>query len=133
MKIAVFGSKNITNREWIWDHLDRVVLPIHQQITPVVLMSGDKGGVDKEVKLWCEKHEIDHVVLKPNFLVSSRAPYNASDFILRNRQLLDNAHRVVVLWNGEEVANESGEKDLVYVVRNLDPNGFNTVVTYEAN
>jgi predicted Rossmann fold nucleotide-binding protein DprA/Smf involved in DNA uptake len=95
MKIAISGSRSIEDRDWLYGHLDRL-LP-----EGAVLLSGGARGVDTLVEEYAKAEGIDHILFKPYHMLDSKVPYQKKFFFVRNRQLIDNADKVVIFWDGE--------------------------------
>lgn len=94
MKIAVCGSRSITDRDWLYAHLDRLIPD------GAVLLSGGAKGVDTLVEEYAKEGKFDHVLFKPYHMLDPKTPYQKKFFFVRNRQLIDNADKVLIFWDG---------------------------------
>lgn len=99
MKIAVIGSRDLTDVDWVTARL-----AAHISLDAVVLLGGASGVQDITAE-WCAENEIDKVLFKPWHLVdfeSKHIPFSPRLFFLRNKQIIDNADYVLFLSNGTE-------------------------------
>ena len=108
MRIAVTGSRSITDRDWIAYHLDKILDDVsikHQdtatgEFEPIVLMSGGAHGVDTCVAEYAAAYSYDFILFKPYHLIDNHALYRPRFFFARNKQMVDNADVVIALWDG---------------------------------
>lgn len=99
MKIAVIGSRDLTDKDWVYNVLDEVRALLEPQGEHTVFLLGGAAGV-QEITLEYSKekeHLVDYVLFKPWHLVDPRMAFVPRFFFMRNKQIVDNAHKVVVL------------------------------------
>jgi hypothetical protein len=96
MRIAIIGNRDLTDKEWIYETLDDKV-----SLDSVILLGG-AAGVQDYTAQWCGERSIDMVLFKPWHLVDfdEGIPFSPKLFFLRNKQIIDNADKVLVLTNG---------------------------------
>ena len=101
MKVAITGSRTITDKDWVFAQIDNVLADLSKkQKKPVTLLSGGALGVDTLVREYAESKDVDFVLFKPYHLVDNKVAFETKYFFSRNRQIVDNADVVVCLWNG---------------------------------
>ena len=117
-KIAVIGSRAITDYTWTERQLDEYLAALqHSMGTELnfTLLSTGAEGVGSNVKQYGVNRKIDTVTFEPNFLLDSKnSRYSPRDFFTRMRQIINNSHRVIVLWNGPE--HSTTEYDVKFAV-----------------
>lgn len=107
MKVAIVGSRSITNREWVHFHLDMNLCDWATRTIDDVLdqwptiMSGGAKGVDTIVEEWAKAEGLDFIKFKPYHMIDSGVEYEPRFFFTRNKQLVDQADRVVCFWDGK--------------------------------
>jgi predicted Rossmann-fold nucleotide-binding protein len=97
MKLAITGSRAITDKDWVYAQLDNLLTELPRK--PNVVLSGGANGVDTICAEWAADRGIDFVLFKPYHLLDNKARFETKYFFTRNRQLVDNADLVVALWN----------------------------------
>lgn len=89
MKIAIVGSRNYPDR-------DAVAAYIRKLPADTVVISGGAKGVDTWVVDHASKRGLKTIIVPAQWnLYGKRAGY------LRNRQLVEEADKVVAFWNGD--------------------------------
>lgn len=84
MKLAIVGSRGI--------HVD-ISTHIPPGVTHVV--SGGATGVDACAEQWAQAHGIPTTILLPDY-----ARWGKTAPLMRNRQIVDAADRVMAIWDG---------------------------------
>ena len=99
MKIAISGSRTITDKDWVYAQLNYILseVPNAKHIT---ILSGGAKGVETLAKDWAKDKKLDFVEFKPYHLLDGKAKFEPKYFFVRNRQLVDNADIVVTLYSG---------------------------------
>ncbi|MDO1451079.1 DUF2493 domain-containing protein [Rhodocytophaga aerolata] len=88
MKTAVIGSRSFTNYTIVEDTLDGYDLPL--------IISGGAIGADSLAERYAEEKGIPTLIFKPDY-----EKYGKSAPILRNKEIIDAAERVIAFWDGK--------------------------------
>lgn len=99
MRLVIVGSRSITDPVVVFPIISRFIKE-HVVGTPVIL-SGGANGVDGLAREYAKAHGIDFVEFLPYHLLDKGAEFNARFFFTRNRQMINNADRVLALWDEE--------------------------------
>ena len=84
MKLAVVGSRSITDSKMIRDILEAATNQLSDRGNGhITIISGGAPGVDEEARLFAKEKMYDYICFT------------------RNRQIVDNADYVLALWDGE--------------------------------
>jgi hypothetical protein len=108
MKICIIGSRSIDKAEFVIPILDRFMKD-HVVGTPVILSGGAKG-VDQITKSYARANNINLVEFLPYHLIDNRTPFSSKYFFLRNKQMIDNADKVLIIWDTRSKGTEYGIK-----------------------
>jgi predicted Rossmann fold nucleotide-binding protein DprA/Smf involved in DNA uptake len=109
MRVAVVGSRTITDRARIEDALDTALeMWVHPE-DPIVLLSGGAKGVDTVAREIAKDRGYDFLLFKPYHMLDGQAEYSPRYFFVRNKQIADNADVVVAVWDGAS----SGTKHMI--------------------
>ena len=108
MKICIIGSRSIDKAEFVIPILDRFMKD-HVVGTPVILSGGAKG-VDQITKSYAKANNINLVEFLPYHLIDNRTPFSSKYFFLRNKQMIDNADKVLIIWDTQSKGTEYGIK-----------------------
>lgn len=103
MKVAIVGSRSITDRDYVTYHLDMLLgTDKHDShvCLPITVLSGGASGVDTIAREWAEAYGFDFVLFKPYHMIDDKAAYSPRYFFTRNKQIVDNADKVIVFWDG---------------------------------
>lgn len=123
MKVAVIGSRDLTDQVWIKARLDAQV-----PLDAVVLLGG-AAGVQDVTASWCTENGIDKVLFKPWHLVDFDArhlPFSPRLFFLRNKQIIDNADYVLFLSNGKEESEV--DRSMRYALESKDTESVDVIL-----
>lgn len=110
MRVAVLGSRNIHDREFVFNKLSSIYAGLqrkgHRQFT--FLYGGDKG-VSRLTSDWVNRSisqglDIEPIIFEPYHLLNRRSKFDSRNFYYRNLQMLNNADLVIIFWD-----NQSGE------------------------
>lgn len=99
MKIAIVGSRTITDPVFVFSVIDKF-LTDHCVGQPVIISGGAKG-VDSLVRKFAETRGYDFIEFLPYHLVDKEVEFNSRYFFARNRQMINNADKVLALWDGK--------------------------------
>jgi predicted Rossmann fold nucleotide-binding protein DprA/Smf involved in DNA uptake len=97
MKLAVIGSRSITDKEWVFR---QIMEYINSTSKPVTIISGGAEGVDSLAKDYAKWEGRDFIMFQPYFLLDKQVEFSNRHFFTRNRQIVFNADEVLVLWDG---------------------------------
>lgn len=112
MKIAVIGSRSITDKDWVNYHLDEnLIIGSIGDWTKDTILSGGAIGVDTLAHEWAKENGVDFVLFKPYHLLDNSVMYNPRYYFVRNKQLVDNADSVIAFLDTSVPSN--GTKDVI--------------------
>lgn len=106
MKLAVVGSRSITDKEWVFEQINSYLFNRYTTMAReggklhTTFISGGAEGVDSLVKEYAKKQGDDFIMFQPYFLLDKLATFSNRHFFTRNRQIVFNADEVLVLWDG---------------------------------
>ena len=86
MKLLIAGSRSITDFD-LSPHIDDDVDEI---------ISGGETGIDTLAEKYADEHRISKHIVRPKYHLHKRAAP-----IKRNREIVDIADRVLVIWDGK--------------------------------
>jgi hypothetical protein len=90
MKLAVIGSREITDREFI----EKILEMFSPEIDEII--SGGARGVDSIAEEWAKRRGIKVQVFKPNYSsYGKRAP------LVRNEQIVTACDYLIAFWDGQ--------------------------------
>lgn len=107
MKLCIIGSRSIDKAEFVIPILDKFIKD-HIVGTPVILSGGAKG-VDQITKSYAKANGITLVEFLPYHLLDN-VPFSSKYFFIRNKQMIDNADKVLIIWDGRSKGTEYGIK-----------------------
>lgn len=99
MRIAIIGSRSITDPEIVFTAIDRFVKD--QCVGKPVIISGGAKGIDELAKKWAGVQGLDFIEFLPYHLVDKGVDFSPKYFFARNRQIIQNADKVLAIWDGE--------------------------------
>lgn len=107
MKLAIVGSRTLTDAQLVADEADRI-----NAETPVTeLISGGAAGADRLGEAWARTHDIPVRKLLPDWDRHGRAAG-----IIRNSDIVARADRVIAFWDGAS----RGTRDTIAKARKAD-------------
>lgn len=111
MKLMVCGSRSITNKDWVWQQIEKIVKLFDGK--PVEILEGDASGVDKLAGEWANSHNVPVKVYPADWAANGPAAPH-----IRNRQMVDDCNISLILWDG----NSNGTyEDLCYADKTKKP------------
>ena len=110
MKLAIIGSRSIKNEQLVWEAIHGFLQHHIVEGTSVTIISGGADGIDSFSKTYAKKWHLDHVEFIPYFKLDQNAAYSAKHFFVRNKQIIDNADKVLAIWDGTSTGTEHGIK-----------------------
>ena len=108
MKLCIIGSRSIDKAEVVFPAIERF-LKEHSTGTPIFLI-GSATGVDPLSKKFAVARGIDVVEFLPYHLIDSSAVFDSKYFFFRTKQMIDNADKVLVIWDTKSKGTEYGIK-----------------------
>lgn len=104
MKVCVTGSRSINEAEKVFPAIDRFLREnTHGNIT---FLCGDGKGIDQLIQEYAKKNGIDVVKFLPYHLIDNRSRFNSKFFFIRTKQMLDNADKVLAIWDTKSKGTE---------------------------
>ena len=92
IKIAIIGSRGITDKDFIFEKLS----DIFKEKKPSEVISGGAKGPDTIGVLWAESLGIPTVVYKPDW-----ERYGRGAGMRRNTTIVENCDHLIAFWDGE--------------------------------
>ena len=95
MKIAIIGSRSITDDA-------KVLQTIHNYIIdnkPSVILKSAGKGIDPAIDHFAKANEIDTINFVPYHLLDTQANFNSKYFFIRTKQILNNADKLLAIWD----------------------------------
>jgi|TARA_R100001377_G_C3111568_1_gene82782 hypothetical protein len=108
MKICIIGSRSLDKAEVIFPIIDKFISSYTGQ--PITFLIGNAKGVDPLSKKFAEARGIDIVEFIPYHLIDPTAKFNSKYFFVRTKQMINNADRVLAIWNTQSKGTEYGIK-----------------------
>lgn len=108
MKICILGSRSIDKAETVIPIIDKF-LKDHVSGSPIILSGGAKG-VDQITKAYAKANAIPFIEFLPYHLLDNNVEFSSKYFFIRNKQMIDNADKVLVFWDGKSKGTEYGIK-----------------------
>lgn len=91
MKVAVIGSRSITNAE-----IDRLIPP-----DTTLIVSGGAAGVDTLAERIADRRGIKKLILYPDYEL-----YGKSAPLIRDKLIVENSEMLIAIWDGESTGTE---------------------------
>lgn len=88
MKVAVVGSRDIVDYNWISKVLDKYSID--------EIISGGAKGVDSLAARYAIEHKIELTVFRPEWQA-----YGKSAGFIRNKLIVDHSEHVIAFWDGK--------------------------------
>jgi len=106
VRLLVCGSRNWSDREYLFSILDSVDVASKFQIECVI--EGEASGADKMAALWADQYEIPVKAFPAQWRT-----FNKAAGPIRNTQMLDEGKPDVVVAFHENVWESKGTKDMI--------------------
>ena len=107
MKICIIGSRSLDRAENILPIIDTFIKD--HTTGKLTILSGGAKGVDQLSRKYSEANGIDFVEFLPYHLLDN-VPFSSKYFFIRNKQMIDNADKVLIIWDGKSKGTEYGIK-----------------------
>lgn len=101
-KVGVIGSRSITHKEFVWACMEE------EASHASVILAGGAKGVDRLAEAYAEEKDIPFVCFKPYFLLDPDAPYSVRHYFTRNKQIIDNADKIIAIYDGDSPGTKWG-------------------------
>jgi predicted Rossmann-fold nucleotide-binding protein len=108
MKVCIIGSRSLEQGEKVLPVIDTFIKDHTKK--PQVIISGGAKGVDQLSKMYADKHGIDFIEFLPYHLIDTTVEFNSKYFFIRTKQMIDNADKVLAIWNTKSKGTEYGIK-----------------------
>lgn len=99
MRIVIVGSRSIIDPETVFTAIDRFIKDHSFMGKKPVIISGGAGGVDALAKKWADVQGLDFIEFLPYHLVDKEVEFSPRYFFARNRQMIQNADKVLAIWD----------------------------------
>jgi len=127
MKVAIVGSRSMGTDQESIDAI-KYQLDMLKEDDWNVIISGGAKGVDSIAKEWAVGEGIDFILYKPYHLIDTKMTYTPRFFFTRNKQIVDNADKLIIFWDG--ISN--GTRDVIrYAQKRGKPIQIITLVNEE--
>lgn len=104
VKLCIVGSRSIDKAEFVFPLIDHFIKD-HCVGNPV-LISGGARGVDSLVKEYAKTKGIDFIEFIPYHILDKSVEFSNRYFFTRNRQMIQNADKVLAIWDGESTGTQ---------------------------
>lgn len=108
MRIAIVGSRKYNDPHMVYPVISQF-LKDHTHGN-VVIVSGGASGVDSIAADYGKSIGLDCIVFEPLHKVDNLTKYNPRWFYIRNKQIIQNADKVLAIWDGESPGTEHSIK-----------------------
>jgi hypothetical protein len=108
MKICIIGSRTLDKAEIVFPIIDKFLESYKGKA--ITFLIGNAKGVDPLSKKFAEARGIDIVEFIPYHLLDPTAEFNSKYFFVRTKQMINNADRVLAIWNMKSKGTEYGIK-----------------------
>lgn len=128
MKLAIVGSRNLTNEQEIRIEgiIEHVVRGLYKDSTDMhtqcQIVSGGAKGVDSVAKTMAGYFEVPYIEFLPDW-----DKHGKSAGLIRNKQIVNECDKLIAFWDGESrgtqhsinLAKEAGKLLAVFYINNL--------------
>lgn len=104
MKLCIVGSRSITDPNFVFRTIDKFIK--EQGVGKVTVISGGAKGVDSLAKEYARVRALDFVEFVPYHILDKTVDFSKRFFFIRNKQMIDNADKVLALWDGKSSGTE---------------------------
>ena len=94
VKIAVVGSRSITNTDYVFSVLDFYLARLLEE-NEVVIVSGGAIGIDRLGAQWAELRKLKTEIFLPDY-----KQHGKSATFIRNQQIIDNSDYLIAITTG---------------------------------
>lgn len=98
VKVVIFGSRNITDEDFIWKHFDALITDVQEAGDYLELIRGGAVGVDSIIEKFAKNSAIPIEVIKPDY-----EKFNDKRIapLERNKQMVEKADYGMCFWDGK--------------------------------
>jgi hypothetical protein len=93
MKLAVVGSRNITNEELIFDSINSIA---NGRLDTLTIISGGARGVDSIAAIWSKQNNVPLIVFTADW-----KKFGRKAGIVRNNDIIKECDTVLAIWDGK--------------------------------
>lgn len=97
MKVCVVGSRSLNSADKVLPIIDKFVKELPS--STITFLLGSAKGVDPLSKHYAHSHGHDVVEFLPYHLLDTSVEFDSKYFFIRTKQMLDNADRVLAIWD----------------------------------
>jgi hypothetical protein len=97
MKVCVIGSRSLDSADKVLPIIDKFIKELPS--SSVTFLIGSAKGVDPLSKHYAQAHGHDVVEFLPYHLLDTSVEFDSKYFFIRTKQMLDNADRVLAIWD----------------------------------
>ncbi len=93
MKLLIYGSRGIQNRDTVFQAIDHYIV---ENGLPDAIITGDATGVDALARLYAHEHKIDLSVFPADW-----EKYGRKAGYVRNNDMVNACDRAIGIWDGK--------------------------------
>lgn len=102
MKLAVVGSRTITDEEVVFNSINSTIKDVK---TPITIVSGGARGVDSIAAEWAKRNNITLIEFKADW-----AKFGKAAGFIRNKDIIKNCDTVLAIWDGKSKGTQNSIK-----------------------
>lgn len=95
MKIAIIGSREGFEEDFIYKKLDELILPAFENEISIRIITGGARGVDEDAEHWSQYRGVPIKIIRPI------NPANKLDYLFRNVEIITEADEIIAFWDGK--------------------------------
>ena len=104
MRVAIVGSPSFTNAERLYPVIDSFLAEhTHSSVT---FVTGNMAGVERAAIGFANQRGLDCIVIRPSKPVDGTHDAMMKSVYQRNKQIIDNSDRVLIIWDGQSLETE---------------------------
>lgn len=95
MNIAVVGSREFNDEEFIWNKLEQLFEEHDLIKKDITIISGGAYGVDSIAEEYADNNNIDKIIFPADW-----GAYGKQAGFIRNYKIVDNSDMIIAFWDG---------------------------------